>query len=95
MIKDSTTTGSIAIADKPLGTDEKRKRREFVVSAELFNRFQTGRTKFERWSKYLNLQDEVDKEIFDFYSSNRGATIILRNEDNGALRAIRQRAANE
>ena len=95
MIKDSTTTGSIAIADKPLGSIEKRKRREFTVSGKTFERFQTGRTRFERWSKYLNIQDEVEKEIFDFYHGNRGATIILRNEDNGALRAIRQRASNE
>ena len=96
MINDDTTTASIAIADRPLGAKKKKKKYlEVTISDETFNRFQTGRTKFERWSKFLNLQDEVEKSIYDFHRRNSGATIYLRNEKTGALRAIRPRAANE
>lgn len=95
MINDTTTTAAVAIADRPLGAKKKKKEQEFVISDETFNRFNTGRTKFERWSKYLNLQDEVEKTIYDFYRKHRDATIYLRNEKTGALRAIRPRASNE
>ena len=95
MINDTTTTSAVAIADRPLGAKKKKKNQEFIVSDETFNRFKTGRTKFERWSKYLNLQDEAEKNIYDYYRKNSDATIYLRNEKTGALRAIRPRAANE
>ena len=95
MINDTTTTSAVAIADRPLGAKKKKKKQEFIVSDETFNRFNTGRTKFERWSKYLNLQDEAEKNIYDYYRKNSDATIYLRNEKTGALRAIRPRAANE
>jgi hypothetical protein len=95
MINDTTTTSAVAIADRPLGAKKKKKNQEFIVSDETFNRFKTGRTKFERWSKYLDLQDEAEKNIYDYYRKNSDATIYLRNEKTGALRAIRPRAANE
>ncbi len=95
MINDTTTTAAVAIADRPLGAKKKKKYLEVTISDETFNRFNTGRTKFERWSKYLNLQDDTEKSIFDFHRKNKGATIYLRNEKTGALRAIRPRAANE
>ena len=96
MINDTTTTGSVAIADRPLGAKKKKKKYlEVTISDETFNRFNAGRTKFERWSKFLNLQDENEKTIYDFHRKNSNSTIYLRNEKTGALRAIRPRAANE
>lgn len=95
MINDTTTTAGVAIADKPLMKTQKRKYREFTVSPELFARFQTGRTRFERWSKYLNLENADEKEIYDYHKKTGGKNIIiLRNSENGALRAIRQRSSN-
>jgi len=90
-----TGTGAIAISDRPLGAKKKKKYLEVTISDETFNRFNTGRTRFERWSKFLNLQDEVEKSIYDFHRKNSNATIYLRNEKTGALRAIRPRATNE
>lgn len=95
MINDMTTTSAVAIVDRPLGAKKKRKEKEFVISDETFNLFATGKTKFERWGKYLNLLDETEKSIYEFYRKNRSAVIYLRNEKTGALRAIRPRAANE
>tara|TARA_R110002153_G_scaffold220039_2_gene372541 strand:+ start:412 stop:705 length:294 start_codon:yes stop_codon:yes gene_type:complete len=95
MKDEQTTTASIAIADRPLGKPKKRKYKQFDVSNETFNRFATGRTKFERWSKYLNLEDRNEKSIYDYHRSSHGeSVIILRNEENGALRAIRPRSSN-
>jgi hypothetical protein len=94
MINDQTTTGSVAIADRPLG-QKKKKYRDFDVPSDVFRRFQTGRNKFERWSKYLNLQDETQFEIYKYAIRNRNATIILRDEETGALRSIRRKASNE
>jgi hypothetical protein len=88
------TTGSVAIYDKPLGCP-KRKYRDFDVPSDVFRRFSTGRKKFERWSKYLNLQDENQKAIYDYARKNRDSVIVLRNSDTGALRAIRPKASNE
>lgn len=96
MIKDSTTTSAVAIADKPLGVEkDKKKYHQFDVSSETFNRFQAGRTKFERWSKYLNLEDKTEKAIYDYHKKNSKGVIILRNSENGALRSIRPKASNE
>ena len=78
MIADQTTTGSVAIADRPLGA-RKKKYKDFDVSGEVFRRFSTGRNKFERWSKYLNLQDEKQFEIYKYATRNRDATIVLRD----------------
>jgi hypothetical protein len=94
MIADQTTTGSVAIADRPLGA-RKKKYKDFDVSSEVFRRFSTGRNKFERWSKYLNLQDEKQFEIYKYAVRNRNATIVLRDEETGALRSIRRKASNE
>ena len=86
----STTSGAIAIADRPLGPVLKRKYKKFDVSNETFKRFEIGRTKFERWSKFLNLEDSNEKSIYDYFNKTRGnAVIVLRNADNGAMRAIR------
>ena len=91
-----TSTGSVAIYDRPLGPAKKRKYKEFVVPNDVFRRFETGRVKFERWSKYLNLEDAGQKSIYDYYNKTRGKSIIiLRNEETGALKAIRARSSND
>lgn len=95
MINDNVTTGSIAIADRPLGAKKKRKARRFTVTADTFKRFQTGPTKFERWSMYLNLQDDVENSIYKYYKRNNDAVIVLRNEEDGALKAIRPKTSSE
>ena len=95
MINDQTNTGSVATAPKPLGKKAKLKYKEFEVSNETFFKFRTGRTKFERWSKYLNLENANEKSIYDYYNKSRGKhVIVLRNEETGALRAIRPRSTD-
>ena len=91
MQDEQTTTASVAVAPKPIFKKVKKRKYEmFDVSNETYNRFQQGRQKFERWSKYLNLNVKNEKAIYDFYNKTRGEHIIvLRNVDTGGLRSIR------
>ena len=97
MINDQVTTGAISIVDRPLGIQGKGKvkYKDFTVPSEVFRKFDTGRNKFERWSKYLNLEDENQKQIYLYAKKNRKSVIILRDETTGAMRAIRRKASNE
>ena len=85
MNKEETTTTAVAITDKPLGTVRNKKYRVFDVSNETFSRFQVGRTKYERWSKFIN---EDERDIVSYYNRNKNSVIVLRNSENGALRAL-------
>ena len=84
---------SVALPDTKLSIN-KRKRKQFDVPTEVFRRFQTGRNKFERWAKFLNLEDSNQKSIYDYAIRNRDATIILRDNETGAMRSIRPRSSN-
>ena len=88
MINDQTTTGSVAIADRPLG-QKKKKYRDFDVPSDVFRRFQTGRNKFERWSKYLNTEDDAEASIYSFARKNPDGMIILQCDETGAQKGIR------
>lgn len=92
MFEDGATgVGSVQLPDVKLF---KRKGKQFDVDTEVFRRFNHGRNKFERWSKYLNLEDANHKAIYDYAIRNRDATIVLRDSETGALRAITPRGIN-
>lgn len=67
----------------------------FTVPPQIFRRFETGRNKFERWSKYLDLTDDTQTELYNYAKNNRKNTIVLQCAESGALRSIRRRAMNE
>jgi hypothetical protein len=69
--------------------------RLFNVPTEIFRRFETGRNKFERWSKYLNMEDEEQQNLYNYAKKNKTNTVVLRDNTTGALRSIRRRALNE
>ena len=66
----------------------------FNVKPDVFKRFQTGRQRFERWSKFLDFTDEAQTEIYDYVKKYSKNTVVLRCEESGALRAIRRPSAN-
>ena len=72
-------------AKKPI----KRKKETFNVSPQLFDRFRRGKTKFERWSKYLDLADENHKALYQWAIRNPKGICILQNSVTGEIRAIR------
>jgi len=92
--KEQMTTGAVAMTDKPLMV-KKRKYRDFDVPTDVFRRFQSGRNKFERWAKYLDLTDSDQKKIYDYARKNSDAVVVLRDYTTGALRSISQRASND
>jgi hypothetical protein len=73
---------------------KEQKYKMFEVPAEVFRKFDTGRNKFERWSKYLDLADDNQKSIYDYATRNTKAVVVLRDSTTGAMRAIRRRSAN-
>ena len=70
-------------------TKKKRKCETFKVSDDCFHKFRHGKTKFERWSKYLDLSDSSQKKIYDWAKRHHNGTIILQNATTGAVRGIR------
>lgn len=92
------STGAIQNFDPVIGVATKkqaRKYQEFDVDEDTFRKFQKGKARFERWSKYLNLQDEGHQAIYDWSKKNRSGVVILRNSATGAMRHIRRRSSNE
>jgi hypothetical protein len=65
----------------------------FRVPNCVFRKFATGRNKYERWSKYLE-DDEEQVKIKKYVQKNPGHTVMLQCEETGAMRAIRRRASN-
>jgi len=65
----------------------------FDLPSDVFRRFSPGRAKFERWSKFLDLNDEKQNELYLFAKKNPGKKkIILRDSETGAMMMIRPRA---
>ena len=67
-----------------------RRYKQFDVDSDVFRKFRIGKTRFEHWSKYLNMEDANHKSIYDYAKSRQGL-IVLRDNSTGALRMIRRR----
>ena len=68
---------------------KKRKSKTFNVSPQLFDIFRRGKKKFEKWSKYLNMEDEGHRSLYQWAVKNREGIIVLQNSVTGEVRAIR------
>lgn len=92
MNEQGTTTLDVSIPSAGMykGTPYHR----FKVPPEVFRKFETGRNKFERWSKYLDLNDENQYFIYDTAKRRPQDTIVLQCNETGAMRAIRRRSSN-
>ena len=55
LVEDMSTSSNVDW--NKTGKPKKRKTETFKVSDDCFNKFKNGKTKFERWSKYLDLGD--------------------------------------
>ena len=82
------TTGGIDFAPN-MGKKKKRKYETFKVSDNVFSKLRNGKTKFERWSKYLDLSDSSQKKIYDYARKHHNGVIILQNATTGAIRGVR------
>jgi len=65
----------------------KRKFQEFTVNDDIFRRFKGGKSKYRKWSEYLNLEDEGEKAIYNWARKNPKGVIVLKNGKE--MKAIR------
>ena len=72
------TTGDRPGMAMPPTARKKRKHETFKVSDDVFSKFRNGKTKFERWSKYLDLKDESQKKIYDYAKRHHNGIIIYK-----------------
>ena len=84
----SASSGAIAMPADAVRR-KKKKYQEFTVSDDVYHKFRNGKMKFERWSKYLNLENEGERAIYDYARKNYRGICVLRHEDTGQVRAIR------
>jgi len=68
---------------------KKRKSKQFNVSPALFDIFRRGKKKFEKWSRYLNMEDEGHRAIYQWAVKNPQGILVLQNSQSGEVRAIR------
>ena len=83
------TTGDRPGMAMPPTMKKKKKYETFKVSDDVFSKFRNGKTKFERWSKYLDLKDESQRKIYDYAKRHHNGIIILQNATTGVVRGIR------
>ena len=86
---DMTASGGGIDFAPNMGKKKKRKYETFKVSDNVFAKFRNGKTKFERWSKYLDLSDSSQKKIYDYARKHHNGVIILQNATTGAIRGVR------
>ena len=84
----SASSGAVAMPADAV-RKKKKKYQEFTVSDDVYHKFRNGKMKFERWSKYLNLENEGERAIYDYARKNYRGICVLRHEDTGQVRAIR------
>ena len=84
----SASSGAVAMPADAV-RKKKKKYQEFTVSDDVYHKFRNGKMKFERWSKYLNLENEGERAIYDYARKNYKGICVLRHEDTGQVRAIR------
>ena len=85
----ANVAGDGAVSMPPTAKKVKRKTKQFNVSPQLFDMFRRGKKKFERWSKYLNIEDESHRAIYQWAIKNPQGILILQNSQSGEVRAIR------
>lgn len=82
LLEDAPTnaTGAAVSTDQPVIRKRTPKRfARFVVNDDVFRRFGDGKVKFRRWSEYLNLEDDGQKQIYNFAKRNPNGVIVLQN----------------
>jgi len=85
----SAVAGTGDDSDTVVVRKKKRKTAVFKVTPEVFSRFAKGKKKYERWSKYLNTEDEAEASIYSFARRNPDGMIILQCAETGNQKGIR------
>ena len=57
----------------------------FTVTSEEYSKCINGRTKYERWSKKMNMEDMNNQEIRSYAHRNPNTPIIIKDEKSGVM----------
>lgn len=68
--------------------NRRRKFAEFSVDDDTFGKFKNGKSKYRKWSNYLNMEDTSHKQIYDFARANPRGIIVLK-DSKGTMKGIR------
>jgi hypothetical protein len=89
----ANATGAAVSTDAPVIRKRRAPRRfaKFVVNDEVYKKFTNGKSKYRKWSEYLDLEDEGQKQIYTFAKKNPNGVIILQNgKDTKSIRFNRR-----
>ena len=87
----ANVTGAGTSTDKPV----KRTSATFVVRRTTFDKFSKGKTKFKRWGKYLDLNDDTEQKIYDYATKNpRGILVLSDGERTKGIRYSKNGSGN-
>lgn len=91
----ANATGSMVSTDQPVIKRKPKRFARFTVNDDVFSKFNNGKSKYRKWSQYLNLEDEGQKMIYDFARKNPNGVIVLHNgKDKKAIRFNRVGGGN-
>ncbi len=84
-------SGTVVVPPSAVKAYKKKNRKKglFRVSPETFDKFSKGKRKFERWSNYLNLENEAERKIYDFARRHPDAMIVLQDTVTDRQKGIR------
>lgn len=91
----ANVTGAGVSTDQPVIKKKPRRFARFIVNDEVYNKFTNGKAKFRKWSQYLNMEDEGQREIYKFAKRHHNGVIILHNgKDTKSIRFNRRGGGN-
>jgi hypothetical protein len=83
----TNVTGNAVATDTPK-IKARRAKGTFTVKRETFDKFKSGKAKFRRWGHYLNLDDDVDREVYHYAKKNPRGILVLQDEE-GRTKGVR------
>ena len=91
----SSKAGNLAGYDPVMGMHRRKKKKRvtemfagcpvFTVGSEDYAKCMHGRTKYERWSKKLNMEEMDNKDIRTYAHRNPGKPIIIKDSTYGTM----------
>jgi hypothetical protein len=85
----ANVAGDGAVSMPATAKKVKRKSKTFNVSPDLYDMFRRGKKKFEKWSKYLNMEDEGHRALYAWAIKNPQGILVIQNSQSGEIRALR------
>lgn len=52
----------------------------FDVPCEVYEKFRTGKNRYHKWNKYLDMEDEGCIQVYEYAKTKSPSSIILRNK---------------